>query len=193
MKLIAESGGVHISAYLLNIEAGTPFGLHPPAGLPTEDESADFYLYAVDQLEKAGFAQYEISNFARPGYEGRHNLIYWNCENYLGLGPAAHSCIQNRRFYYANHLADFMHGQCTLKEEGVCDVSDYIILQLRLRSGLNLRKLKKLYGVVFSARPKKFIEQCFSGGYAALHGDVLALTPTGLIIQNSILCELLEK
>lgn len=193
MKLIAESGAVHISAYLLKIEEGTPFGLHPPAGLPTEDESADFYLYAVDQLEKAGFAQYEISNFARPGYEGRHNLIYWNCENYLGLGPAAHSCIQNRRFYYANHLADFMHGQCTLKEEGVCDVSDYIILQLRLRSGLNLKKLKKLYGVVFSPRQMKFIEQCFCAGYAALQGDVLTLTPTGLIIQNSILCELLEK
>ena len=85
---------IYISAYLLKIEPGTPFGKNPPPGLPSEDEAADFYLYAVEELAKAGYAQYEISNFAKPGFEGRHNLIYWDCRDYLGLGPAAASrCV----------------------------------------------------------------------------------------------------
>ena len=91
LELIEKGGATHISAYLLKIEPDSAFGKHPPEGLPTGDEAADFYLYAVEQLEHHGYRQYEISNFAKPGYEGRHNLIYWDCGDYLGLGPAAHS------------------------------------------------------------------------------------------------------
>ena len=87
LELIEGGGATHISAYLLKIEPDSAFGKHPPEGLPTGDEAADFYLYAVEQLEHHGYRQYEISNFAKPGYEGRHNLIYWDCGDYLGLGP----------------------------------------------------------------------------------------------------------
>lgn len=76
LELIEGGGATHISAYLLKIEPDSAFGKHPPEGLPTGDEAADFYLYAVEQLEHHGYKQYEISNFAKPGYEGRHNLIY---------------------------------------------------------------------------------------------------------------------
>ena len=103
LELIEGGGATHISAYLLKIEPDSAFGKHPPEGLPTGDEAADFYLYAVEQLEHHGYKQYEISNFAKPGYEGRHNLIYWDCGDYLGLGPAAHSCMGGRRFYYPPH------------------------------------------------------------------------------------------
>ena len=85
LELIAEGGATHISAYLLKIEPDSAFGRHPPEGLPTSDEAADFYLYAVEHLEHHGYRQYEISNFAKPGYEGRHNLIYWDCGDYLAL------------------------------------------------------------------------------------------------------------
>lgn len=77
-------------------------------GLPTSDEAADFYLYAVEQLEHHGYRQYEISNFARPGYEGKHNLIYWDCGDYLGIGPAAHSCMGGKRFYYPADTEAFL-------------------------------------------------------------------------------------
>ena len=100
LELIESGGATHISAYLLKIEPDSAFGRHPPEGLPSPDEAADFYLYAVEQLEHHGYQQYEISNFAKPGYEGKHNLIYWDCGDYLGLGPAAHSCMGGRRFYY---------------------------------------------------------------------------------------------
>ena len=88
LELIEDGGAAHISAYLLKIEPDSAFGRTPPEGLPTSDEAADFYLYAVEQLEHHGYRQYEISNFARPGYEGKHNLIYWDCGDYLGIGPA---------------------------------------------------------------------------------------------------------
>ena len=85
LELIEGGGATHISAYLLKIEPDSAFGKHPPEGLPTGDEAADFYLYAVEQLEHHGYKQYEISNFAKPSYEGRHNLIYWDCGDYLAL------------------------------------------------------------------------------------------------------------
>ena len=83
LELIEDGGAAHISAYLLKIEPDSAFGRTPPEGLPTSDEAADFYLYAVEQLEHHGYRQYEISNFARPGYEGKHNLIYRR----LGIEP----------------------------------------------------------------------------------------------------------
>ena len=79
LALIQEGGAAHISAYLLKIEPGSAFGRQPPAGLPDADQAAGFYLYAVERLAAAGYRQYEISSFARPGREGRHNRIYWDC------------------------------------------------------------------------------------------------------------------
>ncbi|MDY5501253.1 MAG: radical SAM family heme chaperone HemW, partial [Gemmiger sp.] len=88
LALLQQGGCTHISAYLLKVEPGTAFYRNPPVSLPDGDAAADFYLYAVDQLEKAGYKQYEISNFCRPGHEGRHNLLYWDCCDYQGYGPA---------------------------------------------------------------------------------------------------------
>ena len=86
-----------------------------------------------------------------------------------------------------------MHGQCTLKEEGVCDVSDYIITAASPAQRIEFEKAEETLWGRFSPRQMKFIEQCFRAGYAALQGTFWPLTPTGLIIQNSILRELLEK
>lgn len=93
IALLAESGCTHISGYLLKIEPNTVFGKRPPEALPDDDAAADFYLAAVEKLAALGYAQYEISNFARPSFESRHNRIYWDCGDYLGLGPTAHSCM----------------------------------------------------------------------------------------------------
>lgn len=190
LSLLAEGGAAHISAYLLKIEPGTPFGKNPPQGLPSEDEAADFYLYAVDELAKAGYAQYEISNFAKPGFEGRHNLIYWDCRDYLGLGPAAASCMGGRRFSFGRSTADFLAGAAPAPE-GECTDSDYIMLRLRLTEGLRLSLLKERYGLVLDEGRLAFIRRCVAAGYAVFDGDRLALTPEGMLVQNSILTELL--
>ena len=191
LELIEEGGATHISAYLLKIESDSAFGKHPPEGLPTGDEAADFYLYAVEQLEHHGYRQYEISNFAKPGYEGRHNLIYWDCGDYLGLGPAAHSCMGGRRFYYPPDTAAFLNDAAAPVMDGSCGAEDYLILQLRLRKGLSLDAYKRLYGKEFSTAQLAFVQNCVRAGYASFDGHTLALTPAGLIVQNSILAQLL--
>ena len=190
LALLAEGGAAHISAYLLKIEPSTPFGKNPPPGLPSEDEAADFYLYAVEELAKAGYAQYEISNFAKPGFEGRHNLIYWDCRDYLGLGPAAASCMGGRRFSFGRSTADFLAGAAPAPE-GECTGADYIMLRLRLTEGLRLSLLKERYGLAFDEGRLAFIRRCVAAGYAVFDGDRLALTPEGMLVQNSILTELL--
>ena len=190
LSLLAEGGATHISAYLLKIEPGTPFGKNPPPGLPDEDQAADFYLYAVEQLAKAGYAQYEISNFARPGFEGKHNLIYWDCRDYLGLGPAAASCMGGKRFSFGRSTADFLAGAAPAPE-GECTGADYIMLRLRLAEGLRLSLLNERYGLAFDESRLAFIRRCVAAGYALFDGDRLALTPRGMLVQNSILTELL--
>ena len=191
LELIEKGGATHISAYLLKIEPDSAFGKHPPEGLPTGDEAADFYLYAVEQLEHHGYRQYEISNFAKPGYEGKHNLIYWDCGDYLGLGPAAHSCMGGKRFCYAPDTAAFLQDAAAPIMDGSCGAEDYLILQLRLRKGLDLDAYKALYGKQFSTAQLAFVQNCVRAGYATFDGRILALTPAGLIVQNSILAQLL--
>ena len=191
LELIEEGGAVHISAYLLKIEPDSAFGKHPPEGLPTGDEAADFYLYAVEQLEHHGYRQYEISNFAKLCYEGRHNLIYWDCGDYLGLGPAAHSCMGGKRFFYPADTAAFLRDEAAPVMDGSCGAEDYLILQLRLRRGLSLDAYRTLYGKQFSTAQLAFVDNCVKAGYASFDGHALALTPAGLIVQNSILAQLL--
>ena len=191
LELIEEGGATHISAYLLKIEPDSAFGRTPPEGLPTSDEAADFYLYAVEQLEHHGYLQYEISNFARPGYEGKHNLIYWDCGDYLGIGPAPPPGQGGQRFYYPADTEAFLRDEAAPVMDGGCGAEDYLILQLRLRKGLNLDEYKKRYGRELSTAQRAFVQNCVKSGYASFDGRTLALTPAGLIVQNSILAELL--
>ena len=190
LALIQGGGAQHISAYLLKIEPGSAFGRRPPDGLPTPDEAADFYLYAVRRLAEEGYRQYEISSFARPGYEGRHNRIYWDCGDYLGIGPAAHSCMGGRRFYYPADTAAFMAGAQPVPDGG-CGAEDYLILQLRLASGLDLAEYRRRGGAAFTPQQRAFLAHCQQAGYLTLTPSRLTLTPLGMIVQNAILEELI--
>ncbi len=189
IALLANGGVTHISAYLLKIEPQTVFGLHPPQGLPTEDAAADFYLYAVEKLAQLGFAQYEISNFAKPGFASRHNLIYWDCGDYLGLGPAAYSCMGGRRFHYAPQLTDFLRPVPPLVQDGTVDATDYIMLQTRLAKGLSLPTLQQLWGITLAPKQKALLAACEKAGLCHLTNDTLTLTPKGMLVQNSLLTD----
>lgn len=191
LALLAGGGCTHISAYLLKIEPGTAFAANPPAGLPGPDTAADFYLYAVEQLEKAGYRQYEISNFAKPGHEGRHNLLYWNCKDYGGIGPAAHSCTGGVRRYWPDDTEGFIAGTAQEQIEGRCDAEDFLLMQLRLTRGLNLAEYEARGGAPFTAGQRAFLRQCEAHGYARWDGETLRLTPAGMVVQNAILEELI--
>ena len=144
-----------------------------------------------ERLAQEGYRQYEISNFACPGHEGRHNLLYWNCKDYWGIGPAAHSCLGSVRRFWPNDTAAFIAGTVQEQYEGSCNAEDYLIMQLRLCSGLNLTEYAARYGVRFDAGQMAFLRHCAASGYAVLDGDTLRLTPSGMIVQNAILEELI--
>ena len=145
----------------------------------------------MQRLAQEGYRQYEISNFACPGHEGRHTLLYWNCKDYWGIGPAAHSCLGSVRRFWPNDTAAFIAGTVQEQYEGPCNAEDYLIMQLRLCSGLNLTEYAARYGVRFDAGQMAFLRHCAASGYAVLDGDTLRLTPSGMIVQNAILEELI--
>lgn len=192
LSLMVEEGASHISAYLLKIEPGTPFFQNPPANLPDEDAAADFYLYAVEKLALAGYQQYEISNFSKAGYESRHNLLYWNCEDYLGIGPGAHSCIKGIRYAFPRDTHGFIAGTAPFSVTGECTWQDYFMLQLRLNTGLHLPLLQQNYGITLSPAQIQFIQQCQKHNLLHFDGQTIQLTPQGMLVQNSILVQLLS-
>ena len=144
----------------------------------------------MEKLAALGYAQYDISNFARPGFESRHNRIYWDCGDYLGLGPAAHSCMGGKRFATPAGTAAFLAAPAVYEPQGECTAEDYIMLQLRLSRGLSLSALRARYGVSFSSEKLRFLQTLAEHGLAVFDGSVLRLTPRGMLVQNSILCEL---
>lgn len=186
LELLQQGGCTHISAYLLKIEPGTAFAKFPPDGLPDPDQAADFYLYAVQQLEKAGYRQYEISNFAKPGHEGRHNLLYWNCRDYWGVGSAAHSCLGNVRRFWPDDVQGFIDGSAAEQQEGRCNGEDFLLMQLRLNKGLDLDEYAQ-WGGRFTKLQMDFLRHCVASGYAEFNGNRLRLTPAGMVVQNAIL------
>ncbi|MEG2499441.1 MAG: radical SAM family heme chaperone HemW [Oscillospiraceae bacterium] len=191
LAILANGGCTHISSYLLKIEPNTVFGKRPPMDMPKEDEAADYYLYCVNALEQLGYHQYEISNFAKDGCESRHNLVYWRGGDYLGIGPAAHSCVNGKRFYYPSSTNAFINGDIKTVADGVYDAEDYIMLRLRLIEGLNLAELNERYNIDLISEHGGFIKKLCETDRAVCKENILTLTPKGMLVQNSILAELI--
>ena len=173
----------HISAYILKIEPNTAFEKRENTlGLPSEDDVCDQYLFMCDYLEAKGYLHYEISNFAKQGFESRHNLKYWHCEEYLGLGPCAHSYIDGKRFYYPRDLKAFINGNAPLSDgEGGSD-QEKLMLALRLKDGIDGNILPK-------DKTKIFVEN----GFAEVTDGKFSLTDKGMLVSNQIITELLEN
>lgn len=181
----------HVSAYILKIEPGTPFAKQE-LNLPDEDGTADQYLFAVNELKKHGYDQYEISNFARPGKESRHNLQYWRCGEYLGLGPAAHSFMEGRRFYFPRDLEGFLNGNAPTDDGAGGGFSEFAMLSLRLTEGLQRKICETRFengGALFDG----VLEGCKHLPKNLIHADYerISLTAEGFLVSNAILAEIL--
>ena len=184
----------HISVYILKVEENTAFyKRRGTLDLPDGDGAAEQYLFMCGYLEKRGYRHYEISNFCLENYESRHNLKYWNCEEYLGIGPAAHSFLNGRRFYYPRDLKAFINGNEPVYDCTGGDREEYIMLRLRLKEGL----LFKAYKTRFKTEvPKGLIKAALPlerAGLLKITDNALVLTDLGMIVSNSILTELLEN
>lgn len=184
VRKLSELPITHVSAYLLKIEPNTVFGKKPPA-LPNEDETAALYLAAVHELEAVGFKQYEISNFARDGRTSRHNLKYWRREEYLGIGAAAHSFHNGKRFAVKRDIKEFIASEHQIEEitdDDPNELEERIMLGLRLAEGIP-RELWQRMESALPLIPKQ---------YYKIENDRLSLTPEGFLVSNEIIATLLQ-
>jgi len=180
----------HISVYGLIVEEGTPFGnMRDSLDLPSEDEECDMYYLACDRLASAGYRHYEISNYARAGFESRHNLKYWMCGEYIGIGAAAHSFICGERYGNSSSLFDIA------RDESYSDDHDreyeYVMMHLRTADGFSLSEYARLFGRDFLGLHGERISRYIANGLMLREGDFLRLTERGFYVSNSILVELL--
>ena len=192
LEFVINSGAKHISAYILKIEDNTYFGKHPEKyTFPTEDEATDLYLQCSETLKKAGYDHYEISNFALKGYESRHNIKYWMLEDYLGIGPGAHSFVNGKRFYFESDTDKFIKGHPPIFDCYGGDWQEYIMLHLRLREGLKISELLKKYGKESIKNITKKVPMLKNNGLVEFDGENLSLTENGFLLSNSIITELI--
>lgn len=179
----------HISSYMLKIESSTAFSFRSDLDLPDDDSAAGQYLYMCDALKYAGYSHYEISNFAKEGKSSRHNLKYWKLEDYLGIGPSAHSMMDLKRFYYERDLKKFIRGCDTVFESDVDATTESVMLGLRLSEGVNLKNTYGSKALPIYEKLKKYE----NAGYLEINGDTVKLTDKGMLLSNSIITEIIYE
>lgn len=181
----------HISAYSLIIEEGTPF-YEMDLNLPDEETDRKMYHSAIKYLADKGYRQYEISNFAHPGYESIHNTVYWQRGNYKGFGLGAASLIDNVRYKNTEDINDYIRG-ITITEEEVLTKEDamaeFMFLGLRMKEGISLSRFSDEFGIDPLKKYKSVINKY--SGYIIINGDRLYLTTEGLDISNMIFTDML--
>ena len=186
----------HLSCYGLKVEEGTPlYERRESAALPDDDLQAEMYLWAVDYLEQHGYHQYEISNFARDGFESRHNLKYWQMLPYAGFGPGAHSDFGDVRFAYTRDLHSYLAGDLELSEREELTPRDrmqeYIMLSLRTTAGIDRRYFEQQYRQRFDPM-EKLLVQYEAHGLAARTERGWRLTAEGFLVSNTVIVSLQE-
>jgi len=194
----------HLSIYVMEIDDGSRLGLEVLSGgsrysareLPSEEAMAEFYEVAQAELRSAGFEQYEISNWAKPGFASRHNLKYWRREPYLGFGAGAHSFSGTHRWANIHDPARYVDALASGKSaiESVEPLTwqsafeEEIFLGLRQLAGIDLSRIEHQYGVNLGAR----LERLASRGVLEREGSILRLAPEKLNISTEVLVELLR-
>lgn len=186
----------HVSAYGLKIEEGTPFDrMRDSLRLPDEDEEFAMYTLLTERLASHGYHKYEISNFAKDGKHSRHNLRYWRGEEYLGLGPAAHSDFGGVRFGNSRDLKGFLRGEDILCESHRPTPherdEEYVMLRLRTTEGISLAEFETRMGEAFFARYPAARTMILHGYMVEQNGHV-CFTDRGFFVSNAILSELLD-
>lgn len=194
IKFCSDLNVPHISAYILKVEEGTPFYKDGVEKLcPDEDRQAQLYLYTSNTLKEYGYKQYEISNFAKDEkHRARHNVKYWNCDEYIGIGPSAHSFFNGRRMYYPRSLNEFIEGVTPVDDGEGGSWEEYLMLRLRLSDGVNLDKLKlrgasqsDIDGII---RKLPLMQKA---GLLSFNDGTVNLTAEGFLISNTIIGELI--
>jgi len=193
IEFCAQNGAKHVSSYLLKIEQGTLFEkVEKLLNLPDEDKCCDMYLAACECLKEHGYKQYEISNFAVPGYESRHNLIYWDCREYLGLGASAHSFYGGKRFYFERDIHKFIDSAQPISDGDGGSFEEYVMLRLRLNEGLQSDQVRARFGFDIPPEMLERARKFENSSLLKIANGNISLTPEGFLVSNAIIADLLN-
>lgn len=187
----------HISCYILEVHPDTPM-VEDEKLLPNEDDVMEMLDATIRICQEHGYKRYEVSNFAKIGYESRHNLKYWLRQPYLGLGLGAHGFIHERRYQNTTVMQEYLDNlkngkKCTVDEQ-VMDAQEQaceeLMLRLRLIKGIDLTEFQQKYGVPAIGKKRKlaWIEE----GYIDCNGEHLRLTDKGFCVMNALLLPLIQ-
>ena len=187
----------HISIYSLSIEKGTLFDkLVAEDKLLTlsDDEAADMYNTAYAKLKQAGYLPYEISNFSKPGFSSRHNQIYWNNEEYIGIGAGAYSYINKKRLWNVSDIKKYIEkngkaieGQEDLKTAQI--LAETIMVRLRTIDGIDIYRLNSMFKIDFLKQYKEKISKLTDAGLIEIADNHLKLTRKGILLMNEVAVE----
>jgi oxygen-independent coproporphyrinogen-3 oxidase len=202
LKSAEELAPEHISAYGLTPEPNTSLEKALAEGrlvLPTEKEQASMYMAGAEFLESRGYMQYEISNYARLGFECRHNTGYWEGADYLGLGPGAVSTLGGRRW---TNSEDMTEWQRAVKNRGIASgveeldartrTREMLMLRLRMNKGLMLQDWRQLTGRSFLEEYAPLVALLQQNALAATRSGRFRLTRSGMLVSNTILAHFME-
>ena len=195
----SELRPTHISCYGLKLESGVPLASSGPQSLPDGDAQADMYAEACAALKSLGFSHYEISNFALPGFESRHNMKYWTLAPYLGFGPSAHSDCFGRRYSTIRSTGAYIEAVNT-GGALICELEtiskderarEYIMLGLRTARGISSGEFTKRFRLPFDRLEDRLM--FFSrGGLALLENGRWRLSERGFFVSNAIISDILD-
>ncbi len=188
----------HISLYDLSVESGSRFYARRLA-LKEGDDRARHYQMICDRLKAEGFLQYEISNFCMPGKESRHNRIYWTCGHYIGLGLAAHSHIEGRRFWNTSRLMTYLQR---IKEKGTAvegeeqlsageRLTEAVVFGLRMNAGIDIPSLEERFGNGLTERQHEAVKDFIREGFLSSQGDRVCLTDKGRLVLDELCVRIL--
>ncbi len=189
----------HISAYIMKLSEQSAFFCNKEKYVLDHDEQADLYEYATRYIASKGFAQYEISNFCKDGFESRHNLKYWTLKPYFGAGSFAASCIDKKRYITKLNASEFCESFKSLKSsfdgiytpEGEVGLDDFIMLGLRTSNGIDLDKLNKEFNFVLTQQQVDFLSLCEKQNLLTTKNNHIVLTPKGFLVSNAIITKLI--
>ena len=197
LECALQLGTEHVSCYSLIAEEGTPLTRRIERGeltLPDDEMTLKMQRTAAEVMKNGGLMRYEISNYARAGFESRHNLGYWRRAEYLGLGCAAHSLMCGERFCNASTLDGYFAGQTGLDREVLGkedEIEEAVLLELRTVRGIDLNAFQARYGVDFAGKYARGIRMLCENGLAKMADGRFFLTAEGLDVQNAAVVELI--
>lgn len=197
LDLVISLSPEHISVYGLIVEEGTPFFEdRERLDLPDEDTECDMYESACRMLGDTGYHHYEISNYAKPGFECRHNLKYWRDLEYIGVGASAYSYFEGFRFGNTRSIEEYISSDepkyiYNERIDFESSAFEYSMMRLRLAEGLNLSEYEKTFGRPFIGENREAIERFTDMGLMSLTDGVLSFTERGFYLSNSVLSSIL--